>query len=76
MTPEGLKNWRAVMGYSRQEAADVLDISLNTYSNYERGVRYESEGIQQEVRVPKVVEFACAAVCMGIKKYNGEALEI
>jgi len=74
MNHKHLKKWRDLMGLSRDEASSALGIAPNTYSNYERGIRYEQEG-KQEVKIPKTVELACAALVLGIKKYNGEKLE-
>jgi DNA-binding XRE family transcriptional regulator len=55
MTPTELKQWREGMGWSRQTAADHLDIALRTYQHYESGTR--STG-GSELAVPRSIALA------------------
>ncbi len=55
MTPQELKDWRAVLGWSQQTAADRLGVTLRTYKYLESGVT--SAGISRET-VPVYIELA------------------
>jgi len=52
MTAEEFRVWRDNLGLSQREAAEVLDLRLNTVEAYEAG----------ELPIPKVVELACRAL--------------
>jgi len=68
MTPEQFKAWRKHMNLSQQEAADALGLSKGSVDLYERGRRREDE---RPVVIPKTVELACAALALGITRYDG-----
>lgn len=66
MTPAQFKAWRKHLKLSQQAAAELLDLSRNMITLYEAG---EREG--RPVVVPKTVELACAAIALGITRYEG-----
>lgn len=68
MTPEQFKAWRKHMKLSQQKAADALGISKGSIQLYEAGKRPEDG---REVVIPKTVELACAAIGMGLTRYDG-----
>jgi len=68
MTPDQFKAWRKHMNLSQQEAADALGLSKGSVDLYERGRRREDE---RPVVIPKTVELACAALALGITRYDG-----
>jgi len=67
MTNEQFKTWRQKMGLTQKQAADALGISLQALGNYERGYRYEDE---RSVKIPLVVDLACAAIAAGLMPYS------
>ncbi|WP_158816227.1 DNA-binding transcriptional regulator [Methylocapsa sp. S129] len=50
------RDWRARMGLTQQQAADMLDLSLSTIINYEKGVRRDDGN---EAFIPLSVEKTC-----------------
>jgi len=63
MTPHDLRNWRANLNLTQQEAADLLGISVATVELYERGVRRDSN---KPAPIPRYIELACAALNLEI----------
>ena len=59
MTPQELKAWRKAQGWTLNEAAARLDISLSAYHQYETG-RHKGSGTP--VRIPGHIGLACAAL--------------
>jgi len=49
MSPDGFQKWLDTMGYTRQEAADKLDMSYKTICRYVRG----------ETKIPRYIQYAC-----------------
>jgi transcriptional regulator with XRE-family HTH domain len=72
MTPEAFKAWRKHMDWSQAEAAKHLGVSPGSVDLYERGSRREDG---RPVIIPKPVELACAALALGIRKYDGPQSE-
>lgn len=68
MSPEQFKAWREHLGLSQQDAAAALGISKGSVQLYERGARREDE---RPVVIPKTVALACAAIALGIRRYDG-----
>lgn len=68
MTNAEFKAWRKHMDYSMAEAAKMLGLSIGSVELYERGARREDN---RPVVIPKPVELACAALALGITRYNG-----
>jgi len=64
MTKEQFKAWRKKMGFTQQQAADALGLYRLTIINYERGTRPENN---LEVKIPRSIALACAAVQAGLK---------
>ena len=58
MTPDEFKAWRAAQGFTQQQAAEELGISLSAAVNYEHGVR---RGENEPAIIPKAIEKACVA---------------
>jgi DNA-binding XRE family transcriptional regulator len=50
------KEWRARMGFTQQQAADALDLSLSAVINYEKGVRRDDGAA---VEIPFSVMTTC-----------------
>jgi transcriptional regulator with XRE-family HTH domain len=72
MTPYEFKNWRTAMGFTQDEAADVLGLSKATITNYESGRRREDG---REVVIPLTVALACAALICELKPWPKTNLE-
>lgn len=68
MTNDQFKAWRRHVGLTMVEAAKALGVSTGSIELYERGSRREDN---RPVKIPKPVELACAAVALGILKYDG-----
>lgn len=51
--------WRQEMGWTRQQAADALGISLTAVRNYETGKR---SGTGTDVTIPNPIALACMAL--------------
>jgi DNA-binding XRE family transcriptional regulator len=64
MTPQQLKEWRAVLGWSQQTAADRLGVTLRTYKYFESAVT--SSGRRRDV-VPLYIELATRELSDGRK---------
>lgn len=75
MTTEQLKEWQDHMELSSQDAADALDLHLNTFLNYRRGYRSMAQGEERPVPIPKTVALACGAVVLNLHDYNDLDLE-
>lgn len=56
MTPAALRAWRECMGYTQQQAAQALGVSLRTIKAWEGG----------ETAVPAIVPLACEALAAGL----------
>lgn len=67
MTPEQLRRWRDLMGWTRSRAAGELGLSYSAVENYERGTRRDDGAA---VSIPRPVELACAALALGVKDYE------
>lgn len=52
--------WRARLGLSKLAAARALGMSKDTTPRYESG----------QIKIPKYVALACAAIALGIKPYG------
>jgi transcriptional regulator with XRE-family HTH domain len=63
MTPHDLRNWRANLNLTQQQAADLLGVSVTTVELYERGVRRDSN---KPVPIPRYIELACATLNLEI----------
>lgn len=72
MSTEQLDEWQEFMNFTSQEAADELDIHLNTFLNYRRGYRSMSEGDKRLVPIPKTTALSCEALANGITEYVGD----
>jgi transcriptional regulator with XRE-family HTH domain len=57
MTPQDLKDFRARMGWSREELARQLEVSSSRLDDYERGETRSNPS--RPAPIPKVVELAC-----------------
>jgi DNA-binding XRE family transcriptional regulator len=44
MTSEDFKAWRKDMGFTQQQAAEALGLSIQAVGNYDRGIRHGDEG--------------------------------
>jgi len=69
MTPENFKHWRKKNGLTQQQAADALGLIRLTVTNYERGTRL---GSGSEIKIPRTVALACAAIEAGLKPVGEE----
>jgi len=67
MKPEQFKAWRKKMGFTQQQAADALGLSIQALGNYERGTRYEDG---REVKIPRSIALACSAVVADLKPFG------
>lgn len=76
MTPDQLTEWQDHMGYSSPEAAEALDLHINTYLNYRRGYRTMSSKINSDVAVPRSVSVDCAAIVMGVDLYTYDDINL
>lgn len=56
MTPADIRAWRSAMGYTQQQAAQALGVSLRTIKAWEGG----------ETAVPAIVPLACEALAAGL----------
>lgn len=61
MTPASLKAWRKHLGLSQKAAAEAVGVSHRQYCYYESGA----------FSVPHTVALACAAIALGIRRYEG-----
>lgn len=68
MTPEQFKAWRKRSYKSQGAAAEALGMSKGSIELYETGKRRDDG---RAVEIPKTVELACAALALGIKRYDG-----
>ncbi len=76
MTTDQLKEWQAHMSLTSEDAADMLDIHLNTFLNYRRGYRTMSRGEDtREVPIPKGIAFLCGGILLGLSHYDDLDLE-
>lgn len=55
--PQDLKIWRESMGYSLQDACNLLDVKQAQYNDWEHGTK----------PTPRYILLACAALALGIK---------
>jgi len=67
MNNEQFKTWRKRLGLTQQQAAEALGLSIQALGNYERGQRYEDG---REVKIPRPIDLACAAIASGLKPYS------
>jgi transcriptional regulator with XRE-family HTH domain len=58
MNPDELKSWRVNQGFTQQQAAEELGISLSAMINYEHGVRRDNG---EPAIIPRAIEKACIA---------------
>jgi len=58
MTPDEFKAWREAQGFTQQQAAEELGISISAVANYEHGVR---RGEGEPAIIPRAIEKACVA---------------
>lgn len=56
MTQADLRAWRAAMGYTQQQAAQALGVSLRTVKSWEAGF----------AAPPAFLSLACAALAAGL----------
>lgn len=70
MTTGQLREWQEHMGYTSVEAADALDLHLNTFLNYRRGYRTMSKGDSKEVLIPQGVAMNCVTILLGVGHYD------
>jgi DNA-binding XRE family transcriptional regulator len=61
MENEEFKNWRTRMGFTQQQAADALDLSLSAVVNYEKGVRRDDGA-------PVEIPFSVMTTCLGLER--------
>jgi transcriptional regulator with XRE-family HTH domain len=69
MKPESLKAWRKRHKWTQARAARELGISENGYMAYEKGSsrrRVAGELANVNIRIPKTVALACAALNYGL----------
>ena len=58
MTPDEFKAWRGAQGFTQQQAAEELGISLSAVVNYEHGIRRDNS---EPAIIPRAIEKACVA---------------
>ena len=63
MTPADLRAWRAHMGYTQQQAAEALGVSLRTVKSWESGF----------AAPPAFLALACAALAAGLGSWSNSA---
>ncbi|MDE2020173.1 MAG: helix-turn-helix transcriptional regulator [Patescibacteria group bacterium] len=68
LDPEKFRAWRKKLGWKREETASKLGISLSTVRNYEKGCRTDRD----DVIIPLLVAWACAAIDAGLKPLGEE----
>ena len=68
MTPEELREWRQINGYSQTRLARELKVDVMTVSRWERGIRKE---------IPPFLELALQALeCKGGEKEKKETKKV
>ena len=63
MTPAALRAWRECMGYTQQQAAAALGVSLRTVKSWEAGF----------AAPPAFLALACAALAAGLGSWSNSA---
>lgn len=69
MTAQQFRAWRAHMKMSKRAAAEALGLGQATVDLYELGHRRDDK--TRAVPIPLHVELACAALALGITRYDG-----
>jgi len=69
MTPEELKAWRGRMGLSQKAAAEELNVSVATFSDWERG---KSRDTGKYIGPTRLVELATIALESAAKARRSE----
>lgn len=54
--------WRRFMGFSQEQAAEALGLSIRTIANYEGGA----------FPISKTTSLACGALALGLDDYTGD----
>lgn len=60
MTPAEFTAWRRHLGVSKRRAAEMLGVSINMPTRYERG----------ETDIPRFIALACAAIAHNLPPYG------
>ena len=63
MTPAALRSWRSAMGYTQQQAAQALGVSMRTVKAWEAGF----------AAPPAFLPLACAALAAGLGSWSNSA---
>jgi len=63
VTPAALRAWRECMGYTQQQAAAALGVSLRTVKSWEAGF----------AAPPAFLALACAALAAGLGSWSNSA---
>lgn len=63
MTPADIRAWRSAMGYTQQQAAQALGVSLRTVKAWEAGF----------AAPPAFLPLACAALAAGLGSWSNSA---
>lgn len=69
MTPRQFRAWRARNGLSQAEAAIRLGLTVRQVKRYDHGERgdvRDEDGEPREVRIPRAIALACAAIEAGL----------
>jgi transcriptional regulator with XRE-family HTH domain len=69
MNSKQIKSCRKALGLTQDAFAQALGLSRTAIELYERGTRRDDP--TRTVEIPRTVELACAALAMGIRRYNG-----
>ena len=64
--PSDFKKWRKALDYSQKDAAEALGLKRRVVQYYEKG---ERNG--EEVRIPRTVQLACAAIWHALEEWPG-----
>ena len=63
MTPADIRAWRSAMGYTQQQAAQALGVSMRTVKAWEAGF----------AAPPAFLPLACAALAAGLGSWSNSA---